>query len=120
MINTGERLRSLRETCKKTQKDISDILGTTQQIYSRYETNQTDLPLRHLITLADYYQVSADYILGRTIYHKEPPEMDKAFTKNVTYGEVNERISSFRTSTKNLLIHYINYLVSCENAQKKD
>ena len=85
MIAAGDRLRDLREDKGKTQAEISSLLGTTQQIYSRYETNRTDLPLRHLIKLADYYQVSADYILGRTSYPKNPPEMAKPFLKNVTY-----------------------------------
>lgn len=107
-------------TKEKTQAEISSLLGTTQQIYSRYETNRTDLPLRHLIKLADYYQVSADYILGRTSYPKNPPEMAKPFLKNVTYGEVNGRISSFQTSTKKQLIEYINYLVYLESRHKKD
>ena len=57
MIAAGDRLRDLREDKGKTQAEISSLLGTTQQIYSRYETNRTDLPLRHLIKLADYYQV---------------------------------------------------------------
>ena len=78
MIAAGDRLRDLREDKGKTQAEISSLLGTTQQIYSRYETNRTDLPLRHLIKLADYYQVSADYILGRTSYPKNPPEMTTA------------------------------------------
>lgn len=56
MIAAGDRLRDLREDKGKTQAEISSLLGTTQQIYSRYETNRTDLPLRHLIKLADYYQ----------------------------------------------------------------
>lgn len=81
MIAAGDRLRDLREDKGKTQAEISSLLGTTQQIYSRYETNRTDLPLRHLIKLADYYQVSADYILGRTSYPKNPPEMAKPFLK---------------------------------------
>lgn len=67
MIAAGDRLRDLREDKGKTQAEISSLLGTTQQIYSRYETNRTDLPLRHLIKLADYYQVSA------IIFSVEPP-----------------------------------------------
>ena len=111
MIAAGDRLRDLREDKGKTQAEISSLLGTTQR---------TDLPLRHLIKLADYYQVSADYILGRTSYPKNPPEMAKPFLKNVTYGEVNGRISSFQTSTKKQLIEYINYLVYLESRHKKD
>ena len=45
MIAAGDRLRDLREDKGKTQAEISSLLGTTQQIYSRYETNRTDLPL---------------------------------------------------------------------------
>ena len=43
MIAAGDRLRDLREDKGKTQAEISSLLGTTQQIYSRYETNRTDL-----------------------------------------------------------------------------
>ncbi|MFR4580863.1 MAG: hypothetical protein ACLT76_15670 [Clostridium fessum] len=46
--------------------------------------------------------------------------MAKPFLKNVTYGEVNGRISSFQTSTKKQLIEYINYLVYLESRHKKD
>ena len=41
MIAAGDRLRDLREDKGKTQAEISSLLGTTQQIYSRYETNRT-------------------------------------------------------------------------------
>ena len=81
MIAAGDRLRDLREDKGKTQAEISSLLGTTQQIYSRYETNRTDLPLRHLIKLADYYQVSADYILGRTSYPRIRPKWRNHFLK---------------------------------------
>lgn len=59
-----ELLRQLRETRNLKQSDIAAILGTTQQVYSRYETGANELPLHHLVTLCDFYQVSADYLLG--------------------------------------------------------
>ena len=58
------RLRDLREDHDKTQQDIADILGTSQTMYARYERGANELPLRHLLKLADYYGVSADYLLG--------------------------------------------------------
>ncbi|MBR2453224.1 MAG: helix-turn-helix transcriptional regulator [Clostridia bacterium] len=61
-----ERLRDLREDSDLKQKDIADILNTTQQVYSRYENGLNELPIHHLVTLADFYKVSTDYILGRT------------------------------------------------------
>lgn len=60
------RLRDLREDHDKTQQDIADILGTSQTMYARYERGANELPLRHLLKLADYYGVSADYFLGRS------------------------------------------------------
>ena len=60
------RLRDLREDHDKTQQQIADILGTSQTMYARYERGTNELPLRHLLTLADYYGVSVDYLLGRS------------------------------------------------------
>ena len=61
-----KRLRDLREDLDKTQQQITDILGTSQTMYARYERGANELPIRHLLTLCSYYGVSADYILGRT------------------------------------------------------
>ncbi|MBO4914536.1 MAG: helix-turn-helix transcriptional regulator [Oscillospiraceae bacterium] len=60
------RLRDLREDRDKTQSQIAKILGTSQTMYARYERGANELPIHHLITLADFYDVSTDYILGRT------------------------------------------------------
>lgn len=59
-----ERIRDLREDNDLLQKDVAKILNTTQQVYSRYEKGTTEMPIRHLVTLAKFYKVSADYILG--------------------------------------------------------
>ena len=61
-----QRLRDLREDHDLQQADIAKLLYTTQAQYSRYERGERELPIRHLVTLAEYYKVSADYILGRT------------------------------------------------------
>ena len=66
MKNYVEILRELREDRDLKQKDIAEILKTTQQVYSRYENGINEIPIHHLIILADYYKVSVDYILGRT------------------------------------------------------
>ena len=59
-----QRIRNLREDSDKTHAEIAEILGTSQTMYARYERGANELPLRHLITLCEYYHVSADYILG--------------------------------------------------------
>lgn len=57
-------LKELREDHDLTQKQVGEIIHTTQQVYSRYEKGSNELPIRHLVTLAKYYKVSTDYILG--------------------------------------------------------
>ena len=59
-----KRIRDLREDNDKTQQEIADALGTSQTMYARYERGANELPIRHLISLCKYYNVSADYILG--------------------------------------------------------
>lgn len=60
------RLRDLREDNDLTQTQIAELLGIQQTVYSRYERGFQNIPLEFLLILADYYQVSTDYILGRT------------------------------------------------------
>lgn len=57
-------LRELREDRDLSQAQLAQVLGTTQQVYSRYEKGLNELPLRHLRTLCLFYRVSADYVLG--------------------------------------------------------
>lgn len=59
-----EILRELREDNDLTQAQIAKVLGTTQQVYSRYEKGENEMPVRHVITLCRFYGVSADYVLG--------------------------------------------------------
>ena len=64
MKESWEILRELREDRDIKQKEIAALLGTTQQVYSRYEKGINALPIHHLRTLCQFYHVSADYILG--------------------------------------------------------
>ena len=61
-----KRIRDLREDHDLKQSDIAILLKCTQSCYSFYENGQRDIPTDVLIKLADYYNVSVDYLLGRT------------------------------------------------------
>ena len=65
-MNYQKRLRDLREDRDMRQEDVARILGTSQTMYARYERGASELPIRHLLTLADFYKVSTDYILCRS------------------------------------------------------
>jgi transcriptional regulator with XRE-family HTH domain len=59
-------IRDLREDNDLTQQQIANMLGCSQTAYSLYEIGKRDIPTTILIKLADYYNVSVDYLLGRT------------------------------------------------------
>ena len=61
-----QRLKDLREDMDLNQTQIADLLFTSQTVYSRYERGVRTIPVEHLLILADFYNVSTDYILGRT------------------------------------------------------
>ncbi|MGN0628118.1 MAG: helix-turn-helix domain-containing protein [Oscillospiraceae bacterium] len=59
-----KRMRDLREDRDLLQREVAEILGTSQTMYARYERGANELPVHHLITLCRFYGVSADYFLG--------------------------------------------------------
>ena len=64
MREYATRLRDLRTDRDLSQMQIAVILGTTKNQVGKYERGEQELPIRHLITLCNYYGVRADYILG--------------------------------------------------------
>ena len=60
------RLRDLREDRDLKQKDLAQLLNIHQTTYSDYELGRLNIPVSTIHTLADFYQVSTDYLLGRT------------------------------------------------------
>lgn len=73
-MNYMVRMRNLREDNDLTQQAIADLLGTSQTMYARYERGANEMPIRHLIKLARYYDVSTDYLLGLTCRKTEFPK----------------------------------------------
>lgn len=63
-METYEVLRNLREDRDLTQQYMADLLKIGRTMYRRYETGETELPVRHLKVLCTFYGVSSDYILG--------------------------------------------------------
>lgn len=60
-----ENIRNLREDKDLRQKDLAAMLNVSQNTYSQYETGVIELTASTLIKLADFYDVSVDYPLGR-------------------------------------------------------
>lgn len=76
-----ERLKSLRLMNKKTQKEIAKILGITRQGYGNYENGITEPDHATLVKLAEIFNTSIDYLMGRT---------DNPEPKRITYEDLDE------------------------------
>ena len=61
-----KRVYDLREDHDLTQKAVAAYLEIQPNVYRRYEKGVRDFPVWAIVKLADYYQVSTDYLLGRT------------------------------------------------------
>lgn len=85
----GQRLRTLRESVKMSQAKIGALFGCKQSSINRYESGEASAPYEVLLQYADHFDVSMDYIFGRTdnpqgkLYENKPkmeriyPEMEK-------------------------------------------
>lgn len=61
-----QRIRNLREDKDLSQKKMGEILSCSQRVYSNYERGELNIPIDILIKLADFYNVSIDYLLSQT------------------------------------------------------
>ena len=68
-----QRIQDLRTDADLSQKQLSEILHISQRSYSHYETGSRNIPVEMLIRLANYYDISDDYLVGRT----DKKEMNK-------------------------------------------
>ena len=59
------KLKEAREKAKLSQKEVAEIIGTTQQQINKYENEQQEMTLQRAIKLAELYKVSLDYLAGR-------------------------------------------------------
>ena len=90
MDSVGARLKALRESLKISQKELGTRLGTTQSAINRYENNQSEAPYKTLLLYADIFDVSMDYIFGRT----DNPR-GKLFDCKSQYVEDNKELKLF-------------------------
>lgn len=111
MEKVGDIIRALREDHNLKQRDLCPILNVSQQTYSNYETGDTELPSSHAVTLANYYGVTTDYILGRVPYPMQIPPLDSPFTAELTMEEFISMILKLNDSYRKHLLIYTGYLL---------
>jgi len=87
------RLKDLREDNDLVQKQIADVLGIDQRVYSNYETGKREIPTHLVVKLAKYYKTSTDYILGLT---DKPWLIDKRDVVNAIPYKFNRPNGTYR------------------------
>ena len=83
----GERMKEIRVNARYSQRQIAEKCGTTQASIGRYETGLVDPPFEKLLWYADFFEVSLDYIFGRTdnpqgmLYQQNADVLKKSFSE---------------------------------------
>ena len=117
---TQDLLREMREDRDIKQIVIAEMLGMSQQQYSRYEKGESEIPLRALSVLADHYGVSADYLLGRKEWTHGVPGLDKKVTADQTAGDVLNSLMSLSAAGRAAVVEYITLQRMKESCGKKE
>ena len=112
-------IRGLREDKDLTQTEVAKKLGTTQQLYSKYETGIHDLPLRFVPTIAKLFNVSTDYLFGHTKCKVGVDALNQVVEGKVTLGEVATDILSLSSTGREDVIEYIHLMKMKEASQQQ-
>lgn len=114
-----QRIRDLREDNDLLQKQICEIIGCKQQQYQLYESGKREIPVHQLIQLAEYYNVSLDYITGRT---KEKNSLsNKGLSENET--KLIKKYRSLSENGKGKILERMDIIIEQEQeeqAQRKE
>ncbi len=103
MSKFGELLAELRLDRKLTQRDLAHILHVTVGTISNYENDVHFPDVEKLIELADYFEVTTDYLLGRCESRISPDVFAEQITKDRTAGEILKLLRQLPSENKNAL-----------------
>lgn len=95
MVKYGDRLRSLREAKGLSQKELADRLNINRSTYARYETSSTQPDYDILNAIANFYDVSVDYLLGRI------NEINKPLLTEKDESDIAKRLKQFEADLEN-------------------
>lgn len=113
-------IRGLREDKDLRQIDVAKVIGTTQQHYSRCEQGDCDIQTRALIALANFYNVSTDYLLGRTECKQSIFVLNQNFIENYTTGRLLTEVLSLNNVGMRAVIEYIELQKLKEKSRKTE
>ncbi len=93
-MNYTEIIKTLREEKELTQNEVATVLGISRSAYKNYELQNQIIPIKHLVELCNYFDVSIDYILGLTDI------LNYFNVSDVALDKAGERLKTFRKEHK--------------------
>lgn len=103
-------LELLREDRDMSQRQVANLLGVSQQQYSQYEGGVNELPLRHfakLAELAELFDVSADYLLGRTTRAEGQSFKNIQLTKDCSCSQLMDSVLGLNDKGRDAVVEYV-------------
>lgn len=94
-MNFSERLRDLRIRKGLLQKQVATAIGVSEGHYIKYETRNSNPTLENIISLADLFNVTIDYLVGRIETSLSPEEIDQLFQNSKVCNLQTDRKSDF-------------------------
>ena len=113
-MNLGEMIAELRKDKGALQRDLAELLGVSVGTISNYETGTHEPDLKSLVMLADYFNVTTDYLLGRTKFQVDFNAITDTFAeyegKTIANGDLIALSAKLSAKSKALLVDYIEML----------
>lgn len=119
MTDIHIRIKDLREDNHYKQTQVADYLGISQQAYSYYELDKRELPSRHVVKLAELYNVSSDYLLGVEPGQAGSYDLNAKFIQDITLKDVLINLEKLNINNRQEVIKYLSYLGSTQNKNRK-
>lgn len=118
-METNNRIRELRKNLNLSQESLSTILGTTQQMVSRMESNPYNIPINLLIKMSKIFNVTTDYILGCSDIKRDLNGQIRMNLEMDMYYDIVLRYQRLTDINKKTLITLLECLEQSQNEQEK-
>lgn len=117
-MDLGNIISALRVEKGIYQKELADYLNVSIGTVSNYEQGIHNPDLDTLCKIADYYQVSTDYLMGRTDFRADLEELDRPFTDRYTVTDMVNTAIQLDSAGKQSLVEYLEFLKSKQDSKK--
>ena len=108
MATFGNILEELRKDRKMTQKELSEVIYVNTGTISNYENDRYLPDIEKLIMLADYFNVTIDYLLGRASYNLNPDTFEKPIDTTTTIGSFLKDFIALSANRQSIILGIVN------------